>query len=98
MPTPQSWTLAACRDVILRAASCGDWQPVFGTCRVSEGLIQVLSTAPDPVMFQRVGWVNPDGPLRNCRFTLEIDGRDVPFELDEEFSPPEHVLILAGSE
>ncbi len=49
-------------------------------------------------MYQRVGWVNPNGPLRNCRFTLEIDGRDVLFELEDGLSPPEHVVVLAGSE
>ena len=98
MPTPRLSTLAVSRDVILRAASCGEPQPVYGICREAESLVQVLGTKPEPDRFRRVGWVNPAGPIKTCRFTLEIDGQRVAFELDGKFSTPDHIVVLSGSE
>ena len=49
MRKPRQLRLVVSRDAILCAASCGEWQPVYGISRGFEGLIQVLSSKAQPV-------------------------------------------------
>lgn len=83
---------------MLRAGSCGKPRPVYGVYRGSEDLVQVLSAEPESDPFRLIGRVNPTGPARGSRFTLEIDGQRLPFELEGGLPAPRNVIVLSGSD
>lgn len=88
--------LAASREAVASAASCGERQPVFGVYRASEDLIQLLGRLPEPrALFRRVGWVNPSGSAKGFRCTIALGDTEVVLELEKDLPCPEEVRLLS---
>lgn len=91
--------LVANREAVLGAAAAGTRQSVYGIFRPAEGVIQVLSRRRGlSPLFRRVGCVNPTLRVLGPRVSVEVDGIDVPIELERDLPVPALVQLLSKAE
>ena len=91
--------LVASPEVLLRAATAKERQPIYGVYRPKEALIQILSQHANPTpLFRRIGCVNPRARVLGTRVKLEVDGTPVVVELDKDLPAPDVTQPLDGRE
>ena len=89
--------LVASPEVLLRASTAGERQPVYGVYRPKEALIQILSQRANPAPpFRRVGCVNPRERVLGTRVAIEVDGTPIVVELDKDLPLPNITQLLDG--